>query len=29
VARTIADIEGGTGCVEQVHLAEAMHYRRF
>ena len=29
VARTIADIEGGSGCVEQVHLAEAMHYRRF
>jgi len=27
--RTIADIEGGSGCVEQVHLAEAMHYRRF
>ena len=29
VARTIADLEGGSGCVEQVHLAEAMHYRRF
>ena len=29
VARTIADLEGGTGCVEKVHLAEAMHYRRF
>ena len=29
VARTIADLEGGTGCVERVHLAEAMHYRRF
>jgi len=29
VARTIADLEGGTGCVEQVHLAEALHYRRF
>lgn len=29
VARTIADLEGGTGCVEQSHLAEAMHYRRF
>jgi magnesium chelatase family protein len=29
VARTIADLEGGTGCVEQHHLAEALHYRRF
>ena len=29
VARTIADLEGGTGCVEQPHLAEALHYRRF
>ncbi len=29
VARTIADLEGGTGCVEQSHLAEALHYRRF
>jgi magnesium chelatase family protein len=29
VARTIADLEGGAGCVEQVHLAEALHYRRF
>ncbi|QWT19276.1 YifB family Mg chelatase-like AAA ATPase [Bacillus sp. NP157] len=29
VARTIADLEGGSGCVEQHHLAEAMHYRRF
>jgi hypothetical protein len=28
-ARTIADIEGGSGCVEQAHLAEALHYRRF
>jgi magnesium chelatase family protein len=29
VARTIADLEGGAGCVEQHHLAEALHYRRF
>jgi magnesium chelatase family protein len=29
VARTIADIEGGSGCVEQQHIAEALHYRRF
>lgn len=29
VARTIADLEGGTGCVEQGHLAEALNYRRF
>ena len=29
VARTIADLAGGTGCVEQPHLAEALHYRRF
>ncbi len=29
VARTIADLEGGAGCVEQPHLAEALHYRRF
>ncbi|UPG86060.1 YifB family Mg chelatase-like AAA ATPase [Luteibacter aegosomatis] len=29
VARTIADLEGGAGCVEQQHLAEALHYRRF
>jgi magnesium chelatase family protein len=29
VARTIADLEGGSGCVEQHHLAEALHYRRF
>jgi len=29
VARTIADLEGGSGCVEQSHLAEALHYRRF
>ncbi|MBB3226356.1 magnesium chelatase family protein [Luteibacter sp. Sphag1AF] len=28
VARTIADIEGGTGCVEKNHLAEALMYRR-
>lgn len=29
VARSIADLEGGSGCVEQTHLAEALHYRRF
>jgi magnesium chelatase family protein len=29
VARTIADIEGGSGCLEQPHLAEALQYRRF
>ena len=29
IARTIADLAGGTGCVEQPHLAEALRYRRF
>ena len=29
VARTVADLAGGTECVEQPHLAEALHYRRF
>ncbi len=28
VARTIADLEGGAGCVEQAQLAEALQYRR-
>jgi magnesium chelatase family protein len=28
VARTIADLEGGAGCVEQAQLAEAIQYRR-
>jgi magnesium chelatase family protein len=28
VARTIADLDGGAGCVEQAQLAEALQYRR-
>ncbi|TCV96259.1 magnesium chelatase family protein [Luteibacter rhizovicinus] len=28
VSRTIADLEGGSGCVEKSHLAEALMYRR-
>jgi magnesium chelatase family protein len=27
-ARTIADLEGGAGCVEKAQLAEALQYRR-
>jgi magnesium chelatase family protein len=29
VARTIADLDGGTALLDRVHLAEALQYRRF
>ncbi|HET7662954.1 MAG TPA: ATP-binding protein, partial [Rhodanobacteraceae bacterium] len=29
VARTIADLDGSTGCVRREHLAEALQLRRF
>lgn len=29
VARTIADLDGGAGLLDRVHLAEALTYRRF